>query len=237
MMREAFRVWKTNLECNDRKRLLRRLMGEVIRNRLTPRPWFDRWYQITLSMRARTFTNGARTGALMSLSTIAKRVIDRRLRNALHLWHRGGVQVLQRRRAAKWILRRSKLYEKRLKRTYHMCSRVVLSFVLSSPLFRRLFDTSYPLFHTHTQTNKHTHTQECLAQMACEKLHKTQFTKILQRLASVRVDMYSMPDFDVWEQKSNVSSKGNSTRSKAYTTTSYVLFEFTSLENIKPQSQ
>ena len=60
MMREAFRVWKTNLECNDRKRLLRRLMGEVIRNRLTPRPWFDRWYQITLSMRARTLTNGAR---------------------------------------------------------------------------------------------------------------------------------------------------------------------------------
>ena len=84
--------------------------------RLTPRPWFDRWHQITLSMRARSFTNGARTGALMTLSTISRRVIDRRRRQALHLWRRGGVQVLERRRVAKWILRRSKLYERRLKR-------------------------------------------------------------------------------------------------------------------------
>ena len=114
--REAFRVWKSNLEHKDRKRLLRRLMGELIRNRLTTRPWFDRWHRITVSMRAQNFTNGARQGALMSLSTIARRVIDRRRRHALRAWHQGGIQVLERRRVAKWIVRRSKLYERRVKR-------------------------------------------------------------------------------------------------------------------------
>ena len=62
---EAFRVWKTNLECNDRKRLLGQSYGRS-HTQSSPRPWFDRWYQITLSMSSNLY-KWDRTGALMSL--------------------------------------------------------------------------------------------------------------------------------------------------------------------------